>query len=84
MYNLVPKRPDPAAVEQTITDLAAAFGNRLVTSRVVREQHGNTTTWIASQSPDAVIYPQSADDVQRAVRICISHRTPIIPFGTGT
>jgi D-lactate dehydrogenase (cytochrome) len=84
MYNLVPKRPDPAAVEQTITDLAAAFGNRLVTSRVVREQHGNTTTWIASQSPDAVIYPQSADDVQRAVRICISHHTPIIPFGTGT
>jgi D-lactate dehydrogenase (cytochrome) len=84
MYDLVPKRPDPAAVEQTIADLAAAFGNRLVTSRVVREQHGNTTTWIASQSPDAVIYPQSADDVQRAVRICISHRTPIIPFGTGT
>ena len=76
---------EPAAVERAIAELAAAFGNRLVTSRAVREQHGNmTTTWLASEPPDAVIFPQSAEDVQRAVRICGRHRAPVIPFGTGT
>ena len=41
------RRPDPAAIAAAVAELAAAFGNRLVTSRAVREQHGNTTTWIA-------------------------------------
>src|SRR5215208_3906856 len=77
-------RRDPAIVDQVIAELAAAFGNRLVTSQAVREQHGNTTTWIATERPDAVVYPQSADDVQRAVFICARHRVPVIPFGTGT
>src|SRR5262245_41764441 len=77
-------RRGPAAVEMVIAELAAAFGNRLVTSQAVREQHGNSMTWIASQPPDAVIYPQSTEDVQQVVRICARHRVPIIPFGTGT
>ena len=64
--------------------LAAKFGNRLVTSRAVREQHGNTVTWIENQPPDAVVFPQSTEDVQEIVRICAEHRVPIIPFGTGT
>jgi D-lactate dehydrogenase (cytochrome) len=31
-----------------------------------------------------VVFPQSTEDVQRAVRICARHRVPVIPFGTGT
>nr|WP_245416868.1 FAD-linked oxidase C-terminal domain-containing protein [Undibacter mobilis] len=65
-------------------ELNAAFGNRVVTSRAVREQHGNTVTWIANQAPDAVVYPQSTEDVQQIVRICAKHNMPIIPFGTGS
>jgi D-lactate dehydrogenase (cytochrome) len=72
------------AVEVAIGALAAKFGNRLVTSRAVREQHGNTLTWIENQPPDAVVFPQSAEDVQDAVRICVQHKMPVIPFGTGT
>jgi D-lactate dehydrogenase (cytochrome) len=75
---------DPRAIEQVIAALAAKFGNRLVTSRAVREQHGNTVTWIENQPPDAVVYPQSTVDVQEIVRICAARRVPIIPFGTGT
>jgi D-lactate dehydrogenase (cytochrome) len=77
-------RRDPKSIELTIAALAARFGNRLVTSRAVREQHGNTITWIENQPPDAVVYPQSTEDVQEIVRICAAHRVPIIPFGTGT
>ncbi len=55
-----------------------------MTSQAVREQHGNTVTWIENQPPDAVVFPQSTEDVQEIVRICAAHRVPIIPFGTGT
>jgi D-lactate dehydrogenase (cytochrome) len=77
-------RRDPEAAAAAVAALAAKFGNRLVTSQAVREQHANTTTWIASEPPDAVVFAQTTDDVQDIVRICAAHRVPIIPFGTGT
>src|ERR1700687_249528 len=75
---------DPTAIGAAIAALAAKFGNHLVTSRAVCEQHGNTTTWIANEPPDAVVFPQSTIDVQDIVRICAMHGVPVIPFGTGT
>jgi len=78
------QRVDFAVVESAVVELAATFGNRLVTSEAVRAQHGHTTTWIACQPPDAVVFPQSTADVQSAVRICGRHGVPVIPFGTGT
>ena len=73
-----------ASAAAAIRALISKFGNRVVTSQAVREQHGNAITWIESQPPDAVIYPQSTEDVQDIVRICAEHRTPVIPFGAGT
>ena len=78
------KRPEPQALASTIEALAARFGNRLITSQAVREQHANTTTWIENQPPDAVVFPQTTEDVQDAVRICAAQRVPVIAFGTGT
>jgi D-lactate dehydrogenase (cytochrome) len=75
---------NPQAIQAVVAALAARFGNRLVTSRAVREQHGNTITWIENQPPDAVVYPQSTAEVQEVVRICARHRVPVIPYGTGT
>ncbi len=75
---------DPGALKTALAALAARFGNRLVGSQAVREQHANTTTWIANEPPDAVLFPQASADVQDAVRICAAHRVPVIPFGTGT
>jgi D-lactate dehydrogenase (cytochrome) len=72
------------ALAATLEALAARFGNRLVTSLAVREQHGNTTTWVANEPPDAVVFPQTTADVQEVVRICAARRVPVIPFGTGT
>jgi D-lactate dehydrogenase (cytochrome) len=80
----VKKARNPKAVEAAIGALAAKFGNRLVTSLAVRQQHGNILTWIENQPPDAVVFPQTTEDVQDAVRICVQHKVPIIPFGTGT
>ena len=84
MHEIARATPDPIAIKNAIDEFAATFGNRLVTSRAVCEQHANTTTWIVPEPPNAVIYPQSAADVQSAVRICGRHGVPIIAFGAGT
>lgn len=78
------QRAEPKAVAATIEALAARFGNRLVTSQAVREQHAHTTTWLQSQPPDAVVFAQEVADVQDVVRLCAKHRVPVIAFGTGT
>jgi D-lactate dehydrogenase (cytochrome) len=78
------QRPSARAVEAVVSGLAARFGNRLVTSLAVREQHAHTTTWIPNQPPDAVVFPQSPEDVQEIVRLCAAHGVPVIPFGVGT
>ncbi len=75
---------NPASIAAAIAALTAAFGNRVVTSQAVREQHGNTLTWIANQPPDVVVFPQTTEDVQRIVRICADNGVPLIPFGVGT
>jgi D-lactate dehydrogenase (cytochrome) len=75
---------DRKAVETVIAALAANFGNRLVTSRAVREQHGNTLTWVGNQPPDAVVFPQTTEDVQQIVRLGAAERVPVIAFGAGT
>ncbi|HZC56449.1 MAG TPA: FAD-linked oxidase C-terminal domain-containing protein [Xanthobacteraceae bacterium] len=72
------------AADNVIATLAARYGNRLVTSQAVRDQHGNTTTWIENQPPDAVVFPQATEEVQDIVRLCAAERVPVVAFGTGT
>src|SRR5690242_3712304 len=82
----VPERSkdERKAAAAAIATLAPRYGNRLVTSQALREQHGHTTTWIKNQPPDAVVFPQSAEEVQEIVRVCAAHRVPVIGFGQGT
>jgi D-lactate dehydrogenase (cytochrome) len=78
------KARNAGAIGKAVTELTAAFGNRVVTSQAVREQHGNTLTWIANQPPDAVVYPQNTEEVQQIVRICAANGVAVIPFGVGS
>src|SRR5262249_16175218 len=77
-------RRDPEGIVAVVHALAAEFGNRLVTARVVREQHANTTTWVENQAPDAVVYPHSRAAVPTILPICAAHRVSVIRFGVGT
>jgi D-lactate dehydrogenase (cytochrome) len=77
-------RLPPAAVEALTRDLAARFGNKLVTSQAVREQHGHTLTWTVNQPPDAVVFPETIEDVVDTVKLCAAHDAPVIAFGVGT
>ncbi|WP_299944826.1 FAD-linked oxidase C-terminal domain-containing protein [uncultured Ruegeria sp.] len=73
-----------AGIETAVGILKQRFGDRLQTGAAIREQHGHTTTWIENQSPDAVIFPNSTEEVADIVRTCAAHKVPVIPFGTGT
>ncbi|MCL4798620.1 MAG: FAD-binding protein [Burkholderiales bacterium] len=75
-------------VESVERSLAAALapllGERLSTNPAVRERHGQGESYHPSQPPDAVVFPQSTEEVAEIVRLCAKHRTPVIAFGTGT
>lgn len=80
-----------AAPEHTRKDLDTAiavlrqrFGDRLQTGEAIRRQHGHTLTWIANEPPDAVLWPESTEEVREIVRVAADHRVPVIPFGAGT
>jgi len=57
------KRPEPKALASALEKLTARFGNRLITSQAVREQHAHTTTWLPSQPPDGVVMALETPDI---------------------
>jgi D-lactate dehydrogenase (cytochrome) len=72
------------ALEPALAALAERLGDRLSVAQALREQHANTTTWLANQPPDAVAFPRSTAEVQAIVRICAAHGLPVVPFGAGS
>ncbi|MCG6885046.1 MAG: FAD-binding protein [Silicimonas sp.] len=71
-------------IKTAVSILKQRFGERLQTGEAIREQHAHTTTWIANQPPDAVVFAETTEEVADVVKIAAEHRVPIIAFGTGT
>lgn len=69
---------------ELITALRQRLGDRLSTSAAVCDQHGKDESYHQPHAPDAVAFVQSTDEVVEIVKLCAQHKTPIIPFGTGT
>ena len=63
-----------------IADLNAAFGNRVVTSRAVRELHANTLTWIAAQPPMRSSFHNRLTTCRWLCAHLRATRLPIIPL----
>ena len=57
---------------------------RLSTSKAVCEQHGKDESYHPGRAPDAVIFPQSTEEISEIVKLCATYKVPVIPFGTGT
>ncbi len=67
-----------------LDELRSLLGDRLTTSRGVREHHGKDESYFPYAPPDAVVFPESTGEVRDIVDLCRRHRTPMIPFGVGT
>ena len=82
--------PASAALRRTPLDgsLLASLGqlldDRLSTSAAVCAQHGKDESYHPAHPPDAVAFARSTDEVSAIVKLCADHKTPVIPFGTGT
>jgi len=75
---------DAGQIQTAIDVLRQRFGDRLTVNQTIRDRHGTDESYHAPKAPDAVVFPQTTDDVIDIVNICRDHRTPIIPFGAGT
>ncbi|MCC7015583.1 MAG: FAD-binding protein [Rhodospirillales bacterium] len=76
--------PAPRLDDGLLAELRAIAGERVATNVSVRERHGRDESYHPGHSPDAVVFPRSADEVVALVRACAARRTPIVPFGVGT
>ena len=76
----MPKRDTATA----ISVLRQRFGDRLQTGEAIRQQHAHTLTWLPNQPPDAVIFVETATDVENIIQVARQYRAPVIPFGAGT
>eukprot|EP00002_Diphylleia_rotans_P040588 TRINITY_DN9661_c0_g1_i1.p1 TRINITY_DN9661_c0_g1~~TRINITY_DN9661_c0_g1_i1.p1 ORF type:complete len:582 (-),score=135.39 TRINITY_DN9661_c0_g1_i1:228-1973(-) len=66
--------------------LDALLGDRFTEHMHERESHGKdlVKTYHASRMPQAVVFPLTTEEVAEIVRLCNTHRVPIIPYGSGT
>jgi D-lactate dehydrogenase (cytochrome) len=62
----------------------AAFPGRCSTGEAVCRQHSNSLTYVSSMPPQAVVWPETTEEVATLVRLASVHRVPLIGFGAGT
>jgi len=76
--------PTSLAIEAIFPQLETLFGERMSVNAGVRESHGRGEGSQASEPPDAVVFPTSADEVSQLAKLCHGAGVPLIPFGAGT
>jgi hypothetical protein len=82
----------PATVEPVVSTARGAaiaslhelLGDRLSRAAPVLEQHGRDASYHPCVPPDAVAFVRSTEEVSEVVKLCVRHKVPIIPFGSGT
>jgi D-lactate dehydrogenase (cytochrome) len=67
-----------------LEELRAVAGDHLSTAPAVREHHARGESHHPPGMPDAVVFPETNEEVQGIVRACAKHRCPIVPFGAGS
>ena len=70
--------------DQVIAALCELLQDRVVTTDDVLQEHAKDVSPHEPQPPDAVVFPETTEEVSEVVKVCAAHRCPIIPFGTGT
>ncbi|MGQ0734972.1 MAG: FAD-binding oxidoreductase [Acidobacteriota bacterium] len=73
-----------ASSERVIDALRARLGARVSISESVRHHHSHGESWHAPGLPDAVVFPETTDEVSAIVEACAQARVPVVPFGMGS
>jgi len=75
------RKPLPANV---LAALQARLGERVSTSSAVLEHHGKDESAHPPAPPDAVVFPETTEEVVEIVKLCGKYDVPIIAFGAGS
>jgi len=73
--------PDTAGL---IDALKPHFGERLSVAEAVRDHHGRDMSRQPPHLPDAVIFAENEEDVQRVVAACYEYGVAVTPFAAGS
>ncbi|GAB4261820.1 MAG: FAD-linked oxidase C-terminal domain-containing protein [Pararhodobacter sp.] len=72
------------AIVAAFEALSALLGPRFSRSESDRALHGRSESAFPEMPPDAVVYPESTDEVAQIARICHRAGLPMIGWGAGT
>ncbi|AXB78829.1 FAD-binding oxidoreductase [Novosphingobium sp. P6W] len=70
--------------DQARTALDHRLGDRVSYSRTICSQHGKSESHFPDYLPDAVVFPQSTEEVVFVVRLCTEYQIKLTAFGAGT
>ncbi len=70
--------------QETLAAARQIFGERLTFNASIRETHAHGEANPAYHLPDAVIFPETTEEVSRLLALCHANHTPVTPFGAGT
>lgn len=83
--HLTPEIKPREAPSALLESLQHRFGTNLSSALAVREQHGrDESAFTTVPPPAAVVFAESTQDVQDAVKLCAAHKVPVIPYGVGS
>lgn len=74
----------PETHQRFLSTAHSFMPGRVSTSLAIREQHANALTLLEAQLPDAVVWPETTDEVARLVALASELSVPLIAFGGGT
>lgn len=71
-------------LETALSELAHRLGARFSRAPSVIAQYGQSETHVTGGLPDAIAYPQSAEEVSMIARLCAANGVPMVGWGAGT
>lgn len=75
---------DNDASQTALEAIRGLLGDRFSTSPYDLESHARDESFHPPAPPDAVVFPESNEEVAAILRSCSDVRLPVIPFGAGT
>ena len=81
--------PKYGAAKHAIQQLIEVLGESKVTNTDAEISHHSDSSWATDHArpdeyPLAIVYPESTEDVSKALKICNNLKVPVVPFTGGT
>lgn len=58
--------------------------SQITTNKTVLEQHSKDESYHAASLPDIVVFPETAHEVSKIMKLANEYKVPVVPFGLGS